>query len=119
MFAKPSDTPFVKGGMQAWKHVHQIIEEHEKSKLHRESAEVYFLRANKADIRSLVSEKQISVHREQVGKKRQVMEHVVNTVKVLGKRGLSYRGDKHEAAYSLNNMALDHGNFLEIAAEQI
>ena len=62
MFAKPSDNAFVKGGMQAWKHVHQRIEEHEKSKLHRESAEMYFLRANKADIRSLVSEKQMSVH---------------------------------------------------------
>lgn len=49
------------------------------------------------------------------------MERVVNIVKVLGKRGFSYRGDKHEAAYSLENMALDHWTFFrdDIAAEQI
>ena len=42
------------------------------------------------------------------------MERVISVIKVIGKRGLSYRGDKHEAAYSLENMALDHGNFLEM-----
>jgi hypothetical protein len=30
------------------------------------------------------------------------------------KRGLSYGGDKLEAAYSLENMSVDHGNFLEL-----
>ncbi|KAE9541874.1 hypothetical protein AGLY_003865 [Aphis glycines] len=31
------------------------------------------------------------------------------------KRGLSYRGNKYEAAYSLEDLSLDHGNFLEIS----
>lgn len=35
MFSKPSvsDASFVKGGMKAWKHVHQRIEEHEKKQI--------------------------------------------------------------------------------------
>ncbi|XP_050065875.1 uncharacterized protein LOC126554927 [Aphis gossypii] len=33
---------------------------------------------------------------------------------LIGKRGLSYRGKRNEAAYSLNDNNLDHGNFLEI-----
>jgi len=32
-FSKPtvSESPFIQGGMQAWKHVHQRIEEHESA----------------------------------------------------------------------------------------
>ncbi|KAL4090127.1 hypothetical protein QTP88_025026 [Uroleucon formosanum] len=33
---------------------------------------------------------------------------------LIGKRGLNYRGKRNEAAYSLNDHNLDHGNFLEI-----
>jgi len=35
-------------------------------------------------------------------------------IKLIGKRGLSYRGKTNEAAYSLDDSSLDHGNFLEI-----
>jgi len=35
-------------------------------------------------------------------------------VKLIGKRGLSYRGKSNEAAYTLKDENLDHGNFLEI-----
>ena len=100
--------------MAAWSNCHQIIGEHERSEAHRTSAEAYFLRASRSDVGSLLAEKQVSLHREQVRKKRQVMDRVINVIKVIGKRGLSYRGGKHEAAYSLENMELDHGNFLEI-----
>lgn len=62
-FAKPSvsESAFVKGGMQDWKHAHQRVQEHERSKSHRESAEAFFLRASKADICSLLSDKQMSI----------------------------------------------------------
>lgn len=43
------------------------------------------------------------------------MHRLVDIIKLIGKRGLSYRGAKNaEAAYTLDNPALDHGNFLEI-----
>lgn len=35
-------------------------------------------------------------------------------VKLIRKRGLSYRGKNNEAAYCLIDSNLDHGNFLEI-----
>jgi len=35
-------------------------------------------------------------------------------VKAFGKWGLSYRGSKFEAAYTLEDPSLDHGNFLEM-----
>lgn len=42
------------------------------------------------------------------------MDHVVNVVKVIGKRCLSYRGSEFEAAYILEDQNVDYGNFLEI-----
>lgn len=47
-------------------------------------------------------------------KRWQVLERVVNIVKLIGKRTLSYRGNKSEAAHSLADMLVDHGNFLDI-----
>lgn len=114
-FSKPSYTSaFVKGGMNTWSHVYLRIEEHEQSVTHRESADAYFLRASKADIESLLSTKQMSAHQEQVRKRRQVLERVINVVKVIGKRGLSYRAHRSEAAFNLEDVASDHGNFLEL-----
>lgn len=42
------------------------------------------------------------------------MERVVEVVKVVGKRDLSYRQEENEAAYTLDNDSIDHGNFLEL-----
>lgn len=56
----------------------------------------------------------MSLCAEQVKKKRQVMERIVDVVKVIGKCGLRYRGDKEETGYSLENLAVNHGNILEL-----
>lgn len=38
----------------------------------------------------------------------------LHLARVIGKRGLSYRAEKNEAAYSLKEKAVDHGNYLEL-----
>lgn len=114
-YAKPCDSgnPFIVG-MRDWRHIHQRIEEHQQSFAHRNCAEAYFLRASKANINHLLCGRQMSAHREQVRKRHQVLERVVDVVKVIGKRGLSYRGSQSEAAYTLEDISVDHGNFLEL-----
>lgn len=42
------------------------------------------------------------------------MHRIIDIIKLIGKRGLSYRGHLNEAAYTLENEDIDHGNFLEI-----
>lgn len=42
------------------------------------------------------------------------MEWVVEVLKVIGKRGLSYREVENEAAYMLDIDSIDHGDFLEM-----
>ena len=113
-FAKSSDSNIFISGMNDWNHVHQRIEEHEKTNLHKSSAEAYFFRATETDIKHLLGSKQISIHREQVRKRRLVLERVTDVVKVIGKRGLSFRGTKFEASYTLDDPSIDHGNFLEM-----
>jgi hypothetical protein len=44
---------------------------------------------------------------------RNILEHIIGTIKMIEKRNLSYRG-ANEVAYTLDNYSLDHGNLLEI-----
>lgn len=92
-FSSPVATNSFTDGMTDWRHVHQRVEEHEKSHMHRSCAESYFLMANRADINSLLSCNQMSVHREQARKRRQVLKRVIDIVKMMG--------NKMEAAYTL------------------
>ncbi|XP_008178665.1 zinc finger MYM-type protein 1-like [Acyrthosiphon pisum] len=53
--------------------------------------------------------------RYEVERNKAVLERLIDIIKLIGKRGLSYRGARDaEAAYTLNDSSLDHGNFLEI-----
>jgi hypothetical protein len=47
-------------------------------------------------------------------KRREIFQRIIDIVKFIGKPGLSYGGDKLEAVYSLENMSIDHRNFLEL-----
>ena len=85
--------------MKDWKHVHQRVDGHEKTQMHRNCAEAYFSWESKSDIQNFL------VHREKfanklVRKRRQVLERVIEVIKVIGN--------------TLNNSIVDHGNFLEM-----
>ena len=107
------DNPFTVG-MSDWRHIHQRIGEHEILGHHKDAAHAFLLRENRGNIPELLCGNQTSIAREQVRQRRLVLERVIDIVKVIGKRGLSYRGDKIEAAYTLENEAADHGTFLEL-----
>ncbi|GLV42880.1 hypothetical protein CBL_09960 [Carabus blaptoides fortunei] len=108
-----SSSPFIRE-MEDRRHVHVRVEEHEKTETHRACAEAYFLRNNNANLDYLLFYNQMSVHRAQIRKRKEILQRIIDIVKFIGKRGLSYRGDKLEAAYSLEDMSTDHGNFLEL-----
>eukprot|EP00102_Acyrthosiphon_pisum_P019919 XP_016657129.1 PREDICTED: zinc finger MYM-type protein 1-like [Acyrthosiphon pisum] len=101
-------------GLNDWRHVHQRIKEHENSKNHNFCSEAYFLHFQKKDIGNLLFVNQNRLQREEVKKCRQVLDRIINVIKLIGKCGLSIRGKRNEAAYLLNNESVDHGNFLEL-----
>ncbi|KAF0761538.1 Uncharacterized protein FWK35_00010105 [Aphis craccivora] len=100
--------------MSDWKHIHQRINEHENSIVHSRSSESYFLKTANKDIDSLLFSNLNNIAKQNIKKNRQIFERIISVVKLIGKRGLSYRGKNNEGAYCLNDSNLDHGNFLEI-----
>lgn len=113
-YANPRDSSSFITGMTTFTHIHLRVEEHEQSDNHRNCAEAYFLRSSKKTIKDLLMGPQMSLHRQQVRRRRQVLERIIDVMKLIGKRGLSHRGKQAEAAYTLDDDTIDHGNFLEI-----
>lgn len=68
----------------------------------------------RSDIRSLFCDKEKPFQQDHVRKRMQVMERVIDIVKVIGKCCLGHREHLHEAAYNLENMSVSYGNFREL-----
>lgn len=87
------------------------IKEHEKSNEHENCCEAFLLYSKSSNIKHHFESGRLF----EIQRKRAVLQRVIDTIKLIGKRGLSYRGAKTaEAAYTLIDDTLDHGNFLEI-----
>lgn len=101
-------------GLMKWKHVYERIEEHEVTSTHGHNVEAHIMRKNSASIDSLIKYGLSSVRKNQIENNRLVLTRIIEIVKLIAKRGLSYRGQTFEAAYTLSDSSLDHGNFLEM-----
>lgn len=112
-FSRNVDSPFTEGTCEK-RHIHKRVSEHEFSNYHCNAAQSYTLYISKTDTTHLLFSNQMSMRREQVMKRRQILTRVIDVVKLIGKRGLSYRGSEYEAAHTLDDISVDHGNFLEI-----
>lgn len=113
-FSASNETGQFIEGMSDWKHIHQRIDEHEKTQNHGKNVESFFMRSRGKSIDKLLWCEQINLRNKQVCRNRQVVDRVINVIKLIGKRGLAFRGSENEAAYTLDDETLDHGNFLEI-----
>jgi hypothetical protein len=94
------------------KHFYDRIKEHEMSKTHIKNLELFFIFDSNKDIISYFS-KAREIKLREVQNNRNILERIIKTIKMIGKRDLSYRG-ANEASYTLDNDSLDHGNLLEI-----
>ncbi|XP_069493780.1 zinc finger MYM-type protein 1-like isoform X1 [Ambystoma mexicanum] len=99
--------------MKNWRRLYQRIAEHETGQSHRSCTDSYMLTFSGVDIGGLLFHPQKLARSEQIRKRRNILERVIDVLKVIGKRGLSFRG-KSESKAELDNVELDHGNFLEI-----
>lgn len=88
--------------------MYQKINEHENSRTHSHSSEDFFLKLQNRDIKMLLTVNQNNKRKEYVKKNRLFLERIIDVLKLIGKRGLSYRGNRNENAHSLNNKILDH-----------
>lgn len=52
--------------------------------------------------------------KEEAKKNIQIIERIIDVIKLIGKRGLSYQSHRNESTLSLLDPVADHGNFLDI-----
>ncbi|KAF0697077.1 zinc finger MYM-type protein 1-like, partial [Aphis craccivora] len=101
-------------GVMKWTHIYLRIEEHESSLTHKQNVDAHIMMKNCSSVDSLIKYGLSSIRKKEIENNRQIFLRVIEIIKLIGKRGLSYRSTKFEAAYTLNDSNLDHGNFLEM-----
>lgn len=114
MYNTLNDTNTFINRVTDWKHLYSRIEEHECLNSHCYSVDAHILQKNYGSVDSLLAYGQRNLRKSQVIQNRQILNRIIDVVKLIGKGGLSYRGKSNEAAYTLKDENLDHGNFLEI-----
>ncbi|XP_025405010.1 uncharacterized protein LOC112679433 [Sipha flava] len=101
-------------GFNDWKHISQRIKEHEISKHHNSLVKAYIREKREKTVQHLLCGEQLQKRKIEVNERRCVLLQIIEVIKLIGKQGLPFRGDKSEAAYKLDDSSLNHGNFLEI-----
>lgn len=87
-------------GLNVWSHDYQRI---------------HFLNySNKKTVDYRLFSDQLHKKKSKVTKIINIIERVIDVIKLIGKRRLSYRAHLNESSKSLKDPTLDHGNFLDI-----
>ncbi|KAL4101007.1 hypothetical protein QTP88_021028 [Uroleucon formosanum] len=95
------------------KNTYNTLKIHELSQTHREAVSA-LLRANlKKSIDNCIDFNLKEIHSKEVEHSRLVIKRLIDIVLFIGRQGISFRG-KDEAAYSLEDKSVNHGNFLEL-----
>uniref|UniRef100_A0A803KFL2 DUF4371 domain-containing protein n=1 Tax=Xenopus tropicalis TaxID=8364 RepID=A0A803KFL2_XENTR len=94
-------------------HVNERVKEHEESALHQASVISYMTAERKSDIETLINVNLVNKQKEKIRNNRLVIMRLIDIIQHIAKLGLAYRG-QDEAAHSLLNRDLNHGNFLEL-----
>ncbi|XP_065658226.1 uncharacterized protein LOC136082731 [Hydra vulgaris] len=110
-----NESSFVNRGMTDWRHTLQRVKEHENSKTHENCVNCHMLKSKGKDIYNLMFTNEGSIRHNNI-KRKQVLERIIDVVKLIGKRGLAFCAHRSESvsSLSLKNNQEDHGNFLEI-----
>ena len=105
---------FISEGFNFWSRLTQKVEEHENTRIHRQNVDKLFMKTSQFSIVNRLRKDHIKLNKSLVEKRRKIMIRIIEVVKVIGKRGLSFRGSSNESGYNLDDDKIDHGNFLEL-----
>ncbi|KAL4100994.1 hypothetical protein QTP88_021015 [Uroleucon formosanum] len=95
------------------KNVYGTIKKHEQSKTHGEAVSA-LLQANlNKNIESCININLREIHSKEVEFNRLIIKRLIDIIMFIGRQGLAFRG-KDEEAYSLEDMTINHGKFLEL-----
>ncbi|XP_050065497.1 uncharacterized protein LOC126554459 [Aphis gossypii] len=92
-------------------HKSENLAESVLSVLKKYNLDVYYLRGQSFDNAKTCL---LTLRKSQVQERQKVLERIIETIKTIGKRGMSYRGTQSEVSQSLSNTNIDHGTSLEL-----
>ncbi|XP_065662891.1 uncharacterized protein LOC136085506 [Hydra vulgaris] len=108
-----NESSFVNRGMTDWRHTLQRVKEHENSKTHENCVNCHMLKSKGKDIYNLMFTNEGSIRQKNIIERKQVLERIIDVVKLIGKRGLAFRAHRSEpvSSLSLESNQDNHGNF--------
>lgn len=56
----------------------------------------------------------LNLRRQRVQVRRVVIKRIIGVIKVIAKCSLNFRGKRNETAYTLDDLHVNHGNFIEL-----
>lgn len=114
--AKSNYSNFSQDGVNDFKHIHQRVEEHEKSNSHSQAVNAFFHAKHNANIEHKINLDLENLKRNKILRNRLIIRRIIDIILFITKQNLSYRG-KHESSYYLtqtNSSIIRRGNFLEL-----
>eukprot|EP00102_Acyrthosiphon_pisum_P011108 XP_008179712.1 PREDICTED: uncharacterized protein LOC103308322 [Acyrthosiphon pisum] len=102
-----------KSDIKLQKCLYRDIVRHENSLFHQNSSCTAVRFQLNKDIECIINRDVMAKRSQEVQNRRKVLERLIDIVIFIGRQGIPYRG-KHEAANSLKNIEVNHGNFLEL-----
>jgi len=109
-FSMDKNTSFCTGSVINIKNLYERLNKQEKSLSHSDATSCYLINKSGRNVQNL-----INTERELVVKNnREIVHRVINIILLLSKQNIGFRGKRHEAAYDLNDLQINHGNFLEV-----
>jgi hypothetical protein len=111
-FDPMSKSPFITGMKDMHRSI-QRVKEHESSKRHQEATTAFLVYCKQGSLDTLIVNADANLRYRRAVERRKIVNRIVDIVRTIGKRGLSYRGSK-ESILDLKFVSADHGNFLEL-----
>ena len=95
-------------------HLQTRINEHEDSRSHKQSSENHATHLAHQDTVSILDSSSSYNANKQISRNIEIVDIIIDVVKLIGKQGMSFRGHRGESAYTFDIPEVNHGNFLEI-----
>ncbi|XP_077290366.1 zinc finger MYM-type protein 1-like [Arctopsyche grandis] len=106
-----SDSSSFVHGFSDYRRISQNLAVHESTTTHVRNVHQYISVVNNGTLDNFFASSLIQ-KKEKVLKQRSIVMMIIDIIKMLGKQAVSFRSHRNESAYTLDDEASNHGNFL-------
>ncbi|CAI6376034.1 unnamed protein product [Macrosiphum euphorbiae] len=96
-------------GFSVWKHVYERVSDHEETITHKLNVDAHLMKKQFSSVDSLLTHGLGSIRKIQVENNRNVLLRLIDVLKLIGKRGLSYRDKVVKKSLKCHNSGAQQG----------